>query len=151
MSIEVIYEDDLDLIRVFWDEADRDAPIGLSTAGEDEAQSWLRDDEIEPFLKSIADAVGVPKPSVGVKASAVSFNEGLMRLAAVHERTVQFRYAKGKDGSIIETRRLKPSEVKEVNGNMIFLGHDPDRDDVRAYRLDRIKGDITIHAAGRFA
>jgi predicted DNA-binding transcriptional regulator YafY len=85
-----------------------------------------------------------PKGSVApVRASEVSFNEGLMRLAAVHGKTVTFRYAKG-DGAVIETRSLKPETVTEVKGHMTFTGYDPDRDEPRAYRIDRMKGEVRV-------
>lgn len=79
-----------------------------------------------------------------VRASSVSFNEGLLRLAAVNEKTVEFSYAKG-DGSVIERRRLRPEKVEESkDGSVRFVGYDPDRDEPRAYRVDRIKGQIRI-------
>lgn len=78
-----------------------------------------------------------------VKATEVTFNEGVLRLAAVHARAVEFRYAKG-DGKIIETRSFIPTSVAtSVKGEVYFTGPDPDRDgEPRAYRLDRIKGDV---------
>jgi predicted DNA-binding transcriptional regulator YafY len=76
-------------------------------------------------------------------ASQISFNEGLLRLAAVHSKTVTFRYAKG-DGAVIETRTLQPTEVKEVAGHVTFTGYDPDRDEPRAYRVDRMKGEVSV-------
>lgn len=75
------------------------------------------------------------------RASEVSFNEGILRLAAVHGKTVEFRYAKG-DEKIIETRALKPESVTvSKDGHMTFVGYDPDRDAPRSYRVDRIKGE----------
>jgi hypothetical protein len=78
-----------------------------------------------------------------IKASEVSFNEGVLRLAAVHERAVEFRYAKG-DEKIIETRSFVPTSVAtSAKGAVYFTGPDPDRDgEHRAYRVDRIKGDV---------
>lgn len=78
-----------------------------------------------------------------VRASEISFNEGLMRLAAVHGKTVTFRYAKG-DGKVIELRTLTPESVKSVGGHVTFTGYDPDRDEPRAYRIDRMKGEVSI-------
>lgn len=78
-----------------------------------------------------------------VRASEVSFNEGLMRLAAVHKVQVSFRYAKG-DGAMIETRTVVPSDVKTVGDHVTFTGYDPDREQMRAYRLDRIKGVVGV-------
>jgi predicted DNA-binding transcriptional regulator YafY len=57
---------------------------------------------------------------------------------------VTFRYAKG-DGKNIEQRSLVPADVKAVNGHATFTGYDPDRDDVRAYRTDRIKGQVAVN------
>jgi predicted DNA-binding transcriptional regulator YafY len=93
--------------------------------------------------KAILEHAGV-RPVDAVLASDVSFNEALLRLAAIHERTVEFRYAKGKSGRTIETRRLVPQEVRQVGDHLTFVGFDPDRDDVRAYRVDRMKGEVTV-------
>lgn len=82
--------------------------------------------------------------SESVRASEVSFNEGMLRLAAVHGRTVEFRYAKSPSAPI-ETRSFVPENVYVTrNGDTIVVGPDPDRDDVRAFRLDRILGDVTL-------
>jgi predicted DNA-binding transcriptional regulator YafY len=78
-----------------------------------------------------------------VRASEVSFNEAMLRVAAAHNRLASFRYAKG-DGEVIEARTLKPSAVRTVEDHVTFTGYDPDRDEVRAYRLDRIKGEVGI-------
>lgn len=78
-----------------------------------------------------------------VRASEVSLNEGLLRLAAVHGRTVEFRYAKG-DGKVIETRTMVPASVATAGEHITFTGIDPDREDYRAYRVDRIKGVVTV-------
>jgi predicted DNA-binding transcriptional regulator YafY len=82
-----------------------------------------------------------------ILASEVTFNEGLLRLAAVHHKPVTFRYAKGK-GDVIETRTLIPSDVKNITEGGVthatFTGYDPDREEVRAYRADRIKGTVNV-------
>jgi predicted DNA-binding transcriptional regulator YafY len=74
-----------------------------------------------------------------MKASEVSFNEALVRVAAIHGRRIQFRYAKG-DGDVIETRTVEPAMMSAEG----FTGYDPDRDEARSYRLDRIKGDVAM-------
>lgn len=79
-----------------------------------------------------------------IRASEISFNEGLMRLAAVHGKTVTFRYAKG-SGANIEQRSLHPETVAtDAKGVVRFVGIDPDREEVRAYRIDRMKGEVTV-------
>ncbi len=87
-------------------------------------------------------------PTPLVRASEISFNEGVLRLASVHGRTTEFRYGKGA-GALIETRRLKPSDVNVIGAgkkseHVTFTGFDPDRNAVRNYRLDRIKGDVRV-------
>ena len=83
-------------------------------------------------------------PDTGtIHASEVSFNEGILRLAAVHSKAVTFRYAKG-DGDVIEQRTLIPTDVKSMNDHSTFTGLDPDRAGIRAYRTDRIKGDVNV-------
>ena len=72
-----------------------------------------------------------------------SFNEAILRVAATHNRQAVFRYAKG-DGSVIEMRTVTPRDFKVVGSHLTFTGYDPDRDDSRAYRLDRIKGEVSI-------
>lgn len=84
-----------------------------------------------------------------VRASDVSFNEAIFRVAAAHDREVEFRYSKGR-GEVIETRVLKPNGVTHVEDDseqgyhVTFQGYDPDRDMVRQYRLDRVKGEAKI-------
>jgi predicted DNA-binding transcriptional regulator YafY len=80
---------------------------------------------------------------MSIKASEIPFNEAILRLASVHKRTVQFRYAKD-DGSMIETRTLIPESVRKMADHLTFTGLDPDRDAPRAYRTDRIKGEVSI-------
>lgn len=82
-------------------------------------------------------------PDSIVRASEVSFNEAILRVAAAHNRQVTFRYAKG-DGNMIETRVLVPSRVMNVDGHVTFSGYDEDRNQVRAYRMDRMKGEVKI-------
>ena len=91
------------------------------------------------ILKAVGEKV-VPIKDLK-SAKDVSFNEGMLRLAAIHKRQVTFRYAKG-DGGFIEQRNLNPERVEDDGESVI--GRDPDRDDVRRYRLDRIKGEVSF-------
>lgn len=85
-----------------------------------------------------------------VRASDITFNEGLLRIAAVHNKRVEFRYSKG-DGKVIELRALEPEQVRVIKAgkpdeHVTVTGFDPDRQQVRHYRLDRIMGDVRIAA-----
>jgi predicted DNA-binding transcriptional regulator YafY len=78
-----------------------------------------------------------------VRASQITFNEALLRVAVVHEREVEFRYEKGTDKPI-ESRRFKPEAIKQTKDGMSFVGWDSDREALRTFRVDRIKGDVRI-------
>lgn len=80
-----------------------------------------------------------------VRASDISFNEGIVRLAAIHKKTVQFRYVKS-PGAPVETRRFVPSQVEGEGEKLRFLGVDEDREALRSFRLDRIKGTVEVVA-----
>lgn len=102
--------------------------------------------DAQEVVNAIAEVANLdvdkPRPDA-VLASDVTYNEAVLRLALVHSRTVRFGYAKG-DGSFIETRRFEPDAVREVDGHLTFTGWDPDRREVRAYRLDRIQGEVSL-------
>lgn len=72
-----------------------------------------------------------------------TFNEALFRLAAKYDKAVDFGYAKGQQ-KVIENRRLFPADVREVGDHVTVVGYDPFRDEPRAYRLDRVKGEVKI-------
>lgn len=78
---------------------------------------------------------------MSVKASQISFNEGILRLAQIHDRTVEFRYEKSATKPI-EARSLKPESILYGPDGMSFVGYDPDREAVRSFRVDRIRGDV---------
>lgn len=68
----------------------------------------------------------------------------LISLAIRHDMRVKFAYAKGA-GKPIESRELKPLKIEQYKGETVITGTDPYRDDeYRAYRLDRIKGPVTL-------
>ena len=146
MSDELTLSDDYGDVLVV------DSDYGLTIKIEDNARcgEWFVRDPREAL--DVADAIYAaadeilpqrkPHPDA-VLASSVSYNEAVLRLAAAHDRTVEFSYSKG-DGSVIERRRLQPESLREVKGHLTFTGFDPDRQDVRAYRLDRISGEVRL-------
>ncbi len=79
-----------------------------------------------------------------IKASQIGFNEGILRLALIHDREVEFRYEKDASKPI-ETRRFKPESVNQAkDGDHSFAGYDSDRGALRQFRVDRIKGDVKV-------
>ena len=45
---------------------------------------------------------------------------------------------------MIEQRRLFPKASYAAPNGIVIVGDDPDRDDVRAFRLDRIQGEVVV-------
>lgn len=116
-----------------WIDVDEDGTIATVVFPADEAVA-------------VADAIYASAgrvPGTGVKASDISLNEGLLRLAAAHNVEATFRYVKGPQ-SPVELRTLIPAGVKNVGDHVTFTGYDPDRDAVRAFRSDRIKGQVSL-------
>jgi hypothetical protein len=104
------------------------------------ADEWMSITDVRTMISEVEKVIGRPEGSAEVSDS---FNEAVMQLAAKFGRTVYFSYAKGK-GDIIEHRQLEPAVMREVKGNKIVVGHDPERDEPRSYRLDRVKGVISF-------
>lgn len=77
------------------------------------------------------------------------WNEQALYLAGDHGRTVTFTYQKESGpGGVMETRHLVPDEngiFTTRAGNKAVTGHDVDRDDQRAFRLDRIIGYVSVN------
>lgn len=121
------------------DTLDPETPINIVLQGD---STWIDHHEAVDAVHAITKALNLEADAQSVTFEG-SFNEAVLRLAAAHGRTVTFRYEKGK-GQPIEVRRLVPQHVQEVGDHMTFTGYDPDRDDVRAYRVDRMKGEVSV-------
>lgn len=108
--------------------------------------SFSKEQAIKAGVAIIEAAGGkVADPDAFTRASDITLNESLIRVAAVHGRVVMFRYAKT-DTSPIESRKAIPSAIEKHGESTLFVGQDPDRGDYRSFRLDRIKGDVGIEA-----
>lgn len=84
-------------------------------------------------------------PSGAIRASDISLNEALIRVAAVNGVHVTFRYAKS-NTSPIEVRTFVPQSVRNVGDHVTFVGQDEDRVALRSFRSDRIKGTVQVVA-----
>jgi hypothetical protein len=116
--------------------------LGIDDGGGE--YTWIDDDNVAEFVATIAAAFDLRV--AGTSASGVageSLNEQLLQVAIDNDVQVRFNYAKG-DGAIIEARALTPVKLDEAKGHKIVTGFDPDREDIRAYRLDRIKGTVSV-------
>lgn len=131
MPHQVIFEDGAEALTINFDPNDSGLPISVN--GE-----WLERDEALKAAGAILAALDAEQ----VQPTG-DLNESLLAVAIAHDRPVNFRYAKG-DESFIENRSLRPGEVREVKGKKLVIGFDISRNDVRAYRLDRIKGQVEV-------
>jgi hypothetical protein len=127
-------------LRVNYDDSDPETPIGIDTGG----RVWLGRDEAIGLAKAILSSLGETPEPVEDDTAEGDFNEAALKTAAAYGRRAKFTYAKG-DGNVLETRRLVPHNVYQSNaGHLVVAGYDHDRDEPRAYRLDRIKGHVVI-------
>lgn len=141
-NLEEVYDDGN--IRIDRDPCGDGLPLRITVYdkdGDDSEYEWLDDEGVEAILKAFGPAAQATSAPAGVSAADVSFNESVLRLAALHSREVTFRYVKP-DGSSPTPRTVIPFEIQEIKGNRLVLTEDHDREDYRAYRLDRIRGDV---------
>jgi proteasome accessory factor B len=89
-----------------------------------------------PTIKSVVSTPETAKPD---QSPEQKYNEALATFAKDNDAVLTFGYAKGKSKPV-EQRRVEPETIYHNKGRTIIVGNDPDRDDVRAFRLDRICG-----------
>ncbi len=142
MSYPEIFSDGY--VHVVHDDADDQTPIGIAATNPDsEDPCWIdRAEAVEvatAILRAVAEPVELPAPTGDL-------NSDLIGVAIAHERSIRFRYAKGQSEASIELRTLKPEKLTQAGADKhaVVQGYDPDRDDFRMYRLDRIKGKVSI-------
>jgi predicted DNA-binding transcriptional regulator YafY len=106
----------------------------------------LEDDQENVVWLLADDAVGIARAILAAENETLTgdnVNEALLATAARYNSTVRFRYAKG-NGDVIETRLFQPEKIDTYADHKTVVGFDPERDDVRAFRLDRIKGQVAV-------
>lgn len=100
-------------------------------------------DEAEGGLRKLEVAAGEPGTARMVKRSPLGISldaphREVLVAAQVSRTTVQFRYRPlGRDAA---TRTVDPYAIVNRRGRWYLVGFDHDRDDRRAYRLDRVEG-----------
>lgn len=131
----LVLDDSADREGDVWLELYNDAEIGTDSL-------YISREAGQALVNHLSEAQGVT-PQGAVRASDVSLNEGLLRLAGVHNVPVTFKYAKAVDKPI-ETRTFVPSQVKDKGDHVTFVGYDEDRGGIRSFRSDRIKGQVSL-------
>lgn len=143
MSYPEIFNDEFN-VQIVHDADDDSSTIGIVVADTDPRDpAWLTRDEAIEAATAILRAVAMP---VELPAPTGDLNADLIGVAIAHKRPIRFRYAKGKDGANIEFRTLNPEKLSQAgtDSHTVVQGYDPDRDDFRMYRLDRIKGKVGV-------
>lgn len=129
---EVLVDDDMD--------ADGELFIEVAANG-----VYATPEQCKEIIATIAEAAGLDGvPASAVKAKDVPLNEALIRVAAAHNATISFRYAKG-PGQPVEARSFAPKSVKVLPDHVTFVGYDEDRGGMRSFRSDRIKGLVAVN------
>jgi predicted DNA-binding transcriptional regulator YafY len=85
-----------------------------------------------------ADAQGTPTVSVALDGP----HRDALLAAQLQGLRVRFRYRR--PGAQPQTRTLDPAGLVHRGGRWYVVGHDPDRGERRAFRLDRIAGDVEL-------
>lgn len=128
---------DQDIVRTLEvSEPDSDGDILLKVTEDGvEAELWLDAHGIAVLRNALGGVGGHPQ---GVPDE----NETLIAAAIVFERVIEFAYDKG--SGVIEHRRLIPRVSYDAPNGIVITGDDQDRDDVRAFRLDRIQDSVRV-------
>jgi hypothetical protein len=99
------------------------------------ADVGLYPNEVEALIASLKTAAGIEDP-------VSDTNTILINAAIENDLTISFAYDRGKG---LERRILQPeSTIQSVKGDTLVVGLDTDRNDYRAYRVDRIQGNINV-------
>lgn len=118
--------------------------LDFSVAASDGSEDYAFDpDDAASLADAIYAAAGKSAPNDAVRASEVPLNEALIRVAAAHNAHIRFRYAKGPSAPV-ETREFAPVSVKVLPDHVTFVGFDSDRNAMRSFRSDRIKGQVEV-------
>ena len=106
-----------------------------------------------PGMQAAARLVGfVPERPGGLMFSArlgqSTPHHAVASDAVGRRRTLRFGYRSGK--GISEAREVEPYALVLRNGHWYVAGHDRGREAIRAFRLDRIEGDVDAGEPGGF-
>jgi proteasome accessory factor B len=103
--------------------------IALQVTGEERARLGL----VKLAARAPDPTDGLPQPQARVSLGTEAVDD--VAEAIVERRAVQFGYRKA-DGSA-STRTVDPYAVVQRRGHWYLVGRDHDRDDIRAFRVDR--------------
>lgn len=127
---------------IIFDENDPDLPVGIRNRNDADGEVWLTPEAASAIARYAAEVE--PEAPEGVRASKVSFTEGLLRLAAIHSKTVNFGYRSLEGEPVVPREVVVDKITRSVAGNLLMYGYDTDAEDVRCFRLDRINDAVLV-------
>ena len=123
------------ILSVFPRDADGDHLVQIRE-GDGETGIYIDARGVQVLLRALgeptAERDSIPDPD------NLDWNDALSRPRSTSRRRSSSPYDKGE--GVIEQRRLFPKVSYAAPNGIVITGDDPDRDDVRAFRLDRIQG-----------
>lgn len=123
---------------------------------EEEGRSAQLEFSLEGALEIAQDIVNEVRQATGETPATIfgsnaedergGWNLDALQAAIEYNRQARFSYEKESGpGGIIEARSLAPEAIHYTRaGEPLVIGYDPDRDAVRAFRLDRIIGYVEV-------
>ena len=126
------------ILSVFPRDADGDHLVQIRE-GDEETGIYIDARGVQVLLRALGE------PTAGATRSptrTTSTGTGRPSRPRSTSKEIQFAYDKGE--GVIEQRRLFPKVSYAAPNGIVITGDDPDRDDVRAFRLDRIQGEVVV-------
>lgn len=141
MSFELITEAHGETVFICAPNGGHGLELELKDIDDDVSSVSLSNDEAVEVADALYELAS--RKSDLIRASELSVNDALIRVAALHGLAVRFNYSKTAT-SPIETRCFVPSSLAVYEDHTTFSGHDADRGMFRAFRTDRVKGTVAI-------
>ena len=104
----------------------------------------IGEDEVEDALRKLGGLEGTSAADAEVAVEAPPSLPALFG-AVLGRQEVTFRHGDGTD-----ERHLQPHRLQYERGRWYVSGLDTDRDDVRSFRLDRVRGSVHVGEPGGF-
>lgn len=126
-------------LAIYPQDGDGDVLVAV-TEGEEECGLYLDANGVKVLLSALSSPTverdSIPDPD------NPDWNETAIAAAILFEKAIEFAYDKG--SGVIETRKLFPKVSYAAPNGIVVTGDDLDRNDVRAFRVDRIQGEVKV-------
>lgn len=128
-------------LSVFPLDSDGDRLIEIRE-GDDDAGIYLDAHGVRVLRQALGERSESAPPADEPFDLDLDWNRSAVAAAIHFEKEISFSYDKGE--GVIEQRWLFPKASYDAPNGTVITGDDTDRNDVRAFRLDRIRGEVVI-------